>query len=356
MAQRASGAEVRISDVLMSIPDDRTESLIGGANPATHDSSDATTHRLDSAHDGELDRIHQALTSATDTVSVAAAMDQLIWTLHRVRQSMEAATWESFIERCRNHSLLPIVHEDPFTRRAFEKPRGYAGDAVMLDYIYSLEERIAPPPMSALGQRIFQYTSQAPSSRGVRARRAEVARQLDTLAERKRRARVLAIASGHLREADLCASIRRRSFGEFIALDTDAESVEFVNDQFGRFGTRSVKADAISLIRGRLDLGEFDLIYSTGLYDYLPARTAQRLTTRLFSMLTRGGRLLLANFVPGIRDDGYMEAYMDWRLIYRDRQDMLRLTQRIEESDLQQVRLFTEDDLNIVFLQLDRRI
>jgi len=28
------------------------------------------------------------------------------------------------------------VHADPLTYRAFSKPRGYAGDAVMMDHIY----------------------------------------------------------------------------------------------------------------------------------------------------------------------------------------------------------------------------
>ena len=30
--------------------------------------------------------------------------------------------------------IFALCQEDPYTRRAFEKPRGYAGDAVMLDF------------------------------------------------------------------------------------------------------------------------------------------------------------------------------------------------------------------------------
>src|SRR5215475_11877146 len=37
---------------------------------------------------------------------------------------------------CKSHPFAELVLQDPYSRRAREKPRGYAGDAVMLDYIY----------------------------------------------------------------------------------------------------------------------------------------------------------------------------------------------------------------------------
>lgn len=40
---------------------------------------------------------------------------------------------EKVREVVRAHRLGAIVQQDPFTRRAASKPRGYAGDAVMMD-------------------------------------------------------------------------------------------------------------------------------------------------------------------------------------------------------------------------------
>ena len=53
-----------------------------------------------------------------------------------------------------------------------------------------------------------------------------------------------------------------------------------------------------------------DLIYAAGLYDYLGDAIAIQLTSRLLQMLAPGGggRLLIANFNPDLRDIGYLEA------------------------------------------------
>ena len=45
---------------------------------------------------------------------------------------------------------------------------------------------------------------------------------------------------------------------------------------------------------------KFDVVYSTGLFDYLQQSTAQRLTWVMFQMLRPGGRLLIVD-VRGTR-------------------------------------------------------
>ena len=96
-----------------------------------------------------------------------------------------------------------------------------------------------------------------------------------------------------------------------------------------------------------LDVGLFDLVYSTGLFDYLQQPVARRLVTNLFQLLNPGGRLLVANFLPGIRDVGYMEAFMDWRLVYRDEDALNALFTR---EDLANHEFFMGANRNIAYV------
>jgi hypothetical protein len=54
------------------------------------------------------------------------------------------------IRTARDHEVFKLLQQDPNTRRAFDKPRGYAGDAVMLDYVYT---GVPPSETSAWARR-----------------------------------------------------------------------------------------------------------------------------------------------------------------------------------------------------------
>ncbi len=116
-----------------------------------------------------------------------------------------------------------------------------------------------------------------------------------------------------------------------------------------------VPATIRQLLTQKARLDDFDLIYSTGLFDYLQQTTATRLTSTLFDMLRPKGRLLVANFLPGVRNIGYMESFMDWKLICRTRHEMLEVSETIPQSEIRDIRIFTEENQNIIFLQITKR-
>jgi hypothetical protein len=305
--------------------------------------------------DLSLDGLYERLESCTEPKRIHAVMDELFIGLRNIRLRASQPEWTALVEQCRRHPLCQLVYEDPFTSRASSKPRGYAGDAVMMDYIYGREEQRQPPSATPLGSAIFDYTTAAPASEGVRARRAIIASRIDRLAEEMHRPNILAIAAGHLREVELSAAVRRRKIGKFVALDADPLSSAEVDQSYGRLGVETVTATFRRLLVDEEREKEFDLVYSTGLFDYLSQRAARRLVLSMFGMLRPGGSLLVANFLPGIRDLGYMESFMDWQLIYRNRCDMVDLTMDIPEEDVEQVTLLSEEARNILFLQVTRK-
>lgn len=284
---------------------------------------------------------------------MSQALDELVTSLQHLKLTRSGPEWKRIVGQCRRHPLFALLQEDPFTRRAFEKPRGYAGDAPLMDYIYGPEDGRPTPAATPVGRAVFEYMTRGPACQGVRSRRAIVAACIDRMAEERPRPHVLSIAAGHLPEAGLSVAIRRQRLGRLLALDSDELSLAEVQARYGSFGVETTTASFRSLLANS-ESGRFDLVYSTGLFDYVAPRTGRRLVSAMHRMLRPGGSLLIANFLPGVRDIGYMEAIMDWKLIYRSRKDLVDLTHEIPESEIKNVELWSEEALNVIFLRVTR--
>jgi extracellular factor (EF) 3-hydroxypalmitic acid methyl ester biosynthesis protein len=234
---------------------------------------------------------------------------------------------DDFINAARVHPLYQVAQEDPFTHRCNEKPRGYAGDAVMMDYIYS---RVAPADTSVVGQHWFDFTTVGAMSLSVRYRKSFLQSLIDDTVSRCRDYKILSVASGHCQELDASLVLNDNFSGKFFAFDQDRESCDFVMREHAAIAAGRIEVinkSVRALLSGQHAIGarRFDLIYSAGLYDYLNDRTAAALTTALMKMLRHGGRLVIANFLPESASRGYAEAFMDWRLIYRTPQSLAAL-------------------------------
>jgi extracellular factor (EF) 3-hydroxypalmitic acid methyl ester biosynthesis protein len=253
---------------------------------------------------------------------------------------------------CQAHPLHALVREDPYTERAATKPRGYAGDAVMMDYIYTGQP---PAHTSELGRAIFGATTRVSMGLSVLYRRQLLKSLIDDTVVTREGGRILSVASGHARELE--GSLVQSPFfaGEVVALDQDALSCAEVQRVHPGPRVRVLHQGVRELLaRPDHDLGRFDLVYSAGLYDYLPDVLARRLTNRLAQLLAPGGRLLIANFLPGGSGRGYMELFMDWTLVLRDEAQMRTLLRGADPEGRGQITSFLDPHRNVVYAELQR--
>jgi SAM-dependent methyltransferase len=312
---------------------------------------------LQTSHRADADIVLKTLLdNANDRIrsgEVFDAMEGMLVGLTDVRRSVGPDGWRALaVSQVRRHPVFATVHQAPFTQRAFAKPRGYPGDAVTLDYIYGLER-----PVSTLDvvHHLYAWEFQTPSCRSVRARRTLLAEQIDNAGARAPRPRILSLACGHLREARDAALLLDRGAGAFFAVDQDAESLTTVASEYSAYGVEAIHGSVRGVLARKVAYTNLDLVYAAGLYDYLADPLALQLTARLFAMLGSGGRLLIPNFNPSLRDIGYLEAFMDWWLLYRDDDDMNRLLGGIPERDIAESRLFRDRHGNITVLEVTRK-
>lgn len=298
-----------------------------------------------------LDMIH----SMVENGNLQEGMEELMCYLWEAKSHMLKDQWTQFCEQIvLRHPLTKIIHEDPFSRHAYEQPRGYPGDPALLDYIYDGNSARLPHGTSAIGKALFKSNIQAPSCQAVRARMRLIRRKIDTLAKNMT-PRILSVACGHLRELDDSNALKSGRIKEFLALDQDPQAVQRCQREFGQYGVRVLCKAICWLLLNKKQFGEFDLIYAAGLYDYLSDRLAIKLTRHLFNMLSPGGFLLIPNFRPHILGWGYMEAFMRWYLIYRDYNDMQRLWEGIDSNHVSDMQIWEEPNGNIIFLEIQRK-
>ncbi len=288
---------------------------------------------------------------------VDAGMERLVLGLKWLRQTSTPRSWEAFCRtECIAHPVRYLVHQDPLTERAFFKPRGYPGDAVLLDLFYGGEgTQPYVDEATDLGREIYDYTHGCPAARALRRRKEILATMIDRVCDSTTGSHILTLGCGHLREAEMSSAVKARKVDRFLAVDRDKDTLKVVRERFGPLGIETAESSVNELIDGVDQLGKFDLVYAAGPYDHLNRWTATRLTEALFRGMRPGGLLLVTNFVQGIRDAGYMEAFMDWHLNFRNAKDMFALTSSLPEDAIADRRTFSEESGGIVFLAVRKK-
>lgn len=207
-----------------------------------------------------------------------------------------------------------LTHQDPYTYRGFTKPRGYAGDAVLLDLIYGTTP--VPEGTTEVGAKILAWGQKnSVAFSAVRERKAALARHMSRAKQLNQRSECLSVACGHLRELALVDDGVPNNL-TVVALDQDPLSLAVVKATYGQ-AVIPMHVQIGSLITAQTVIDRrFELITVAGLYDYLDSMAAERLTTTLAQCLKPGGQLVISNFID-CWERGYMQYLMKWKLLYR---------------------------------------
>ena len=244
--------------------------------------------------------------------AVHIAVPLLIGQLHHAYA--DPVRWAETRDALHQHALHPVLMQDPLAAHSASKPRGYAGDAGLIDLIYDMQP---PEGVSDLARQFFASTVMYQAPEAVRQRRIEAERLVAEAS--KAGESVLVLACGHFREGD---TLNGPELGNFTLVDQDELSVSRVRKCHGDH-LNVVEANVFKyLSEAARESRTFDLIYTLGLTDYLDTRAMQLLHRLMKGCLAPGGRIVLANFVPHHLSIGWMEAVMDWQLIYRDEAEL----------------------------------
>lgn len=253
--------------------------------------------------------------------------------------------------------------QSPGCHRARHKPFGYPGDYEVMNFIYG-----QPFEGATLFARAVELAFwHSASARAVRGRKDLVKGRLRQMiaAAGPRRVRVLSIAAGPAQElVELFQELDElRAPLEIVLFEQDKNALTHawrrlqptVAERFAGKVTLTFLHDSIKrLLRNeRLfdALGPFDLIYCSGLLDYLQQLTAVRLTRNLAAAAAHGGTLLVANMVDHPAR-WFLEVPLDWPLVYRTHDELRDVGVRaLPEA---RVRIVEEESGANPFLELVR--
>ena len=233
-----------------------------------------------------------------------------------------------------------FLMESVFLMRTNLKPRGYAGDSVMMEMIYLNEYRGS----TSFGKIFHKHPIETPAAQAVRNRRRMINLELNKYIDNSsgphgERYRVASIACGPAWEVrDFFNESPHRFDIDLFLLDQDSEALHEARSAIETIQTDDVFSvnylmDSVRTLLKTADTslnyGHFDFIYSLGLFDYLTTPVAKAVLRKMYDMTSPGGKIIIGNYSVKNPTRIYLEYLMDWTLLYRTEEGFLELAEEL---------------------------
>ena len=216
-----------------------------------------------------------------------------------------------------------------FTRGKFmdwtiEKPYGYAGDFKIIENIYENS------PETVGVDRLFDnYYMMSAICITVRNRKNDFKRMVtDFVSKRQGESlRIMDLASGPCREVQELYTENKELYKNvtFDCYDSDKHSIAFASERLKNFPNVNFIHENAARIAFRKDIHslinqKYDIIYSTGLFDYFEERVSTKLIANLRQLLNPNGVMIISNVRDKYSNPSlyFMEWVGEWPLVYCD--------------------------------------
>ena len=216
---------------------------------------------------------------------------------------------------------------------AFLKPNGYPGCYEIIDRIYRRYHAADPALFNW-----DRYWQRHPAAQAVRNRKAYFADVILDAVGRCGEVTVLNVASGPCRDVlELFEGCPRLPVNVH-CVEQDIRAIDYAQAlcQHHLERIEFVQRNAFRMKLPR----KYDLIWSAGLFDYLPPIPFVRLLRKLASAIRPGGELVVGNFAASNPSRAYMEL-IGWSLHHRSSSELLNLA---EQAGLSMAKLEVRSD------------
>lgn len=262
------------------------------------------------------------------------------------------------------NQLWDLVLCCPFTGRATLKPRGYPGDSGLMRMLYVNDYE----GNSTYAKLTHKHAVEHAASQSVRYRIRLIARLLKTYqaefpSTNNEKIKVLSAGCGSAFELkEIIALPQDSEKYKFTLFDQDPKALSEAAEVADRIADTLNVTPAVDYIQGsvrtmlfsrklRQQWGQFNFIYSLGLFDYLTTRVAKAVLARLYQLLAPGGELVVGNFHVSNASKYYMMYWGNWYLQHREEKEFKQL---IDCAPQNTVRILYDSTGSQMFLHIQK--
>ena len=244
--------------------------------------------------------------------------------------------------------LVPLTLDVPLNNRAYTKPLGYPGDYQVMIYYYANSFEGS----SIFSRVLHKFAVEHPLSNGVRTRKDLMVETMErefrrVLAENGGGAtfRAVSIGCGPAREISEFIARNRTWPGNIVwtLIDQEEQALSVAyrecRSEIGKWGSQGhlnlLNLSFLQLLNEGIPLqhpGSQHFVFSTGLFDYIRESRAQTLIGAIYDLLAVGGLMAIGNAVAPQDYFWTAEFLVDWTILYRTREEMLRLAALLPDS------------------------
>jgi SAM-dependent methyltransferase len=161
--------------------------------------------------------------------------------------------------------------------------------------------------------------------------------------DKKQNTKIVSVGSGSMRELlELLKEGRISKNVVFSCLDFEKKALDYINEELKKIEDNKKKFlniryfhnNIIDIVRNKAlkaGLVDEDLIYVSGVFDYLKDRFASRLIKELYELLNKEGTLIICNAsAENFSHRAYYEVLGDWNMFHRSKEELLSWTKDLK--------------------------